>query len=414
MPRIANARYQANGTRFRLYPQPKVLEGFEEPQIVYVNSPPGSIKAGPEDDILRVIDAVDKVPYNESGEWPPYTGPRHEAAAEPGPDGHFDRIRPGTRAFSAAAMFATVRFTLDVWERYFGRKLGWYFRDAYPRLELIPRVETDNAWSRFGYLECGFPEYPDDRDNPYAENFDVVAHEIGHCMLREVIGNPMHRNVIGTPFRTMPVEFRAHDEAAADLVALVASLHFDTVVEALLRATRGNLFSGNVLTRIGELSKQREEIRIAFNNQKMSNVKWHADPVEYKYRLSEPFTGGAFDVLVEIYLRNLIEREVLPEKLVKRTLARAHRHDRAGRAEIAAVYEANEKQFAAALVDARDYFGRMLAWAWTRTSLDNVSFPGVVDNLIKADQELGTGKHRNAIRRSFEWRQILPRERAAR
>jgi hypothetical protein len=46
--------------------------------------------------------------------------------------------------------------------------------------------------------------------------------------------------------------YRANDEASADLVAIVSSLHFDQVVSHLLTRTAGNLLSVNVLSRIGE------------------------------------------------------------------------------------------------------------------------------------------------------------------
>ena len=43
---------------------------------------------------------------------------------------------------------------------------------------------------------------------------------------------------------------------------MISSLHFDTVVKRLLENTKGNLFTPNVLSRIGELSEVCESCGI--------------------------------------------------------------------------------------------------------------------------------------------------------
>src|SRR5262249_11341298 len=120
-------------------------------------------------------------------------------------------VKPGTFEFSAAAVFAAIRCTLEVWESYFGRQIPWQFRRDYPRLEVIPRVRDRTAWSGYGFLEFGH------LGGLLCENFDVVAHEVGHCLVRSVIGRP----------RVKPMAFQAFDEASADLMAIEASLHFE-------------------------------------------------------------------------------------------------------------------------------------------------------------------------------------------
>src|SRR5439155_764900 len=159
--------------------------------------------------------------------------------------GHFDHLAVGTRAFWACHVFATVRCVREIWEHCFGRQLPWFFKDPdAPRLEIIPRAESANAWSSEGFLEFGY--LLDRRRRPawLCENFDVVAHETGHLILKSVIGNPTNAK--------KTLDYRAHEEAAADLVAVVACLHFDEVVRRLLRNTKGRLFSRNLLSRLGE------------------------------------------------------------------------------------------------------------------------------------------------------------------
>ena len=48
------------GTRFRLYPQPRFLDDFEEPETVYVSSPCGSLAPGPSDDRMYTIFPIGK------------------------------------------------------------------------------------------------------------------------------------------------------------------------------------------------------------------------------------------------------------------------------------------------------------------------------------------------------------------
>jgi len=393
MSQKLDARVRETGTRFLIYPQHKSLEGFTAPDIVYVNAAPGTVKAGPEDDGIYAVDAKDKKPY-EGPERPPYKGPRYPPAP-PDAAGHFDSIKPTERAFSSATMFATVRRVLDIWEDYFDRKLPWYFRVTYPRLELIPRVEWDNAQSGYGFLEFGFGRTSADgidHNNPYCENFDVLAHELGHSIKNEVIGWP-------TPDRET-LEYRGHHEAFGDLVAIVASLHFQTVLDHLLEHTKGNLFSVNELSRVGELSKTRQ-IRKAFNYEKMSTVNRGEE-----HSLSLPFTGGAFDVLVEIYEQNLIERSAITKDLGDRSF-NVHGTEIPGiQKEFAEFFSKNKNDFHGALLDARDYFGKLMATGWAKTSKDGLYYSKVVANMLDADVELSSGKYAQVIRGCFDWREI--------
>jgi hypothetical protein len=400
MPRASSVPSDSKGTRFLVYPQPKRLRGFDRPEVIHLRAAPGSIQAGPQDHLAYVVDAVDKVAYAElkgqRGGKPPYTGPRYPPA-EPSASNHFDHLRAGTRAFRSATAFATVRLVLEIWEGYFGRQLRWYFRRMHPRLEIIPLLDADNAYSGPGYLELGGAS----RSSPYCENFDVVAHEVGHLIVRGVIGNP-------APNRKT-LAFRGHDEAAADLVAIVASLSFESVLDHLLEHTRGNLFSSNEISRLGELGKTTQ-IRKAFNYLKMSTVKRDRDPdpAVYKYRLSRPFTGGAFDVLVEIYEQGLVDRKAIPSELADRSYMVRGREREAVQKEFARHFGSKRKRFKDALVQARDYFGRLLARTWDKTSLRSLSYPRVAANMIAADVELSGGRYGDVIRECFEWREILP------
>ncbi|MCU0973506.1 MAG: hypothetical protein MUF80_06075, partial [Burkholderiales bacterium] len=80
---------------------------------------------------MYVVDAIGKhLPYDYPY-LPPYHG-RHHPPVEPGADGHFDHLEPASREFMAAHLYGTLRFVLDVWEKYFGGEIPWHFADDYP------------------------------------------------------------------------------------------------------------------------------------------------------------------------------------------------------------------------------------------------------------------------------------------
>lgn len=395
--RTLDVRFKVSGTRFLIYPQPRKLGGFSRPEVVYINKAPGTVKPGPEDDRIYVVYPEFKDPYRneESGRLrsrPPFQGARYPSV-EPDVKGHFDHIKkkPGAYAFSSATVYASVKSVLEIWEGYFGRQLPWHFlNNTHRRLEVIARVEASNAWSGDGYVEFGYIS----DSNPFCENFDVVAHETGHLIGWAVVGKPARRSMA----------YRANDEACADLMAIVASLHFESMVRHLLVHTKGNLFSKNELSRIGETVPR---YRRAYNSVRMSTVKKDPDPRKYKYNLSLPFTGGAFDVLAGIYEQCLIERGAIPAALAKRSYRPRRREVEGIRRRFARHFARNPGGFKHALLDARDYFGMLMARALDKTSMEARSHSTVATNMIASDVELSGGQYAARIRESFAWREIL-------
>jgi hypothetical protein len=393
------------GTRFHLYLQPKVIPGFEKPLPLYVNARPGTVAAGPDDGAIRVIDAKEKEPYRDDRTWntrwkPPFDGPAYEPVAPR--DGHFDHFIPGSRHFSAAATFASIRFALDVWSHHLGGPVRWYFADTYDHLEVIPRIGSSNAWSGEGFLEFGYRDYPDDTE-VYCENFDTVTHEAGHLIFKSVVGNPVEDK--------KTIEYRAHEEACADLASVVTSLHVDPIVQHVLDSTEGRLHSANTLSRVGEYRVGKygkdQEARKLFNHETMELT----DPAWFDYDThgySQPFSGAAYDVLVAIYQCNLMDRKVVSDVATARhrpsweTLTQVQedfpRH-----------YAGAAPEFKEALLDARDAFATLLAHAWPRLVPDGFSYGQAVANLITADRELSGGQYGPILRALFEQRGIAPR-----
>lgn len=390
-----DARLRRHGTRFRLFPQPRFLEPFGEPETVWVSSLAGTLGPGPSDDRMYVVQPrADKKPYAYP-DLPPYRG-ACAPPLTPGPDGHFDQVEPGAPEFRAAHMFGTIRRVLDIWEGYLGRQIPWHFREHLERLELVPFLDWDNAHSGYGFIEAGIDRSDDGRISYFALNFDVLAHELGHSLLFSLMGFPRDG--------TSSAEFLAFHESSSDLTALVAVMHFDSVVDHVLDTSRGNLYVLNELNRIGELSRT-DQIRIASNSRKMSEFAAGWSNV---HDLAQPLTGAVFDAFVNVYQEALVRRGLITNELWE--MADAYL-DAPGlqdyiQLEFDRAYERNPWQFKAALLEARDYLGTALGRIWHRLSPDELRFEVVGHEFIAIDREVNGGRYEHYIRESFDWREI--------
>jgi hypothetical protein len=404
MPRIQDELIRARGTRFRLYPQTPVLESIRVrgPETVWVSPPPGSIGPGPSDDRMYVADAIEKSPYGYPY-LPPHRGPENPRVP-PGRDGHFDYLAPDDHGFLAAHMYGTVRRVLDIWEGYLGRPIVWHFRDRYEQLELVPLIDWDNSHAGYGFLETGYGEAGDGTRHPYSLNFDVLAHEVGHTIIYAEVGAP--------PLAATTAEYYGFQESAADLVALVGALHFDSVVDRLLRDSHGNLYAPNEVGRIAELSETRQ-IRMASHDYRMSDVPDpRTPPAELTqpeiHHLGEPLTGAVFDIFVEIFQADLVAAGLISEDLAALSygVPDDRRLEDAVARGFARAYQGRHAAFRAVLLDARDYLGALLVETWTRLSPHFLRYADIAGALIAGDRALTGGRRQRIIGESLAWREI--------
>jgi hypothetical protein len=390
-----NGAFRGEGTRFRIFAQPPVLDSVVHPETVWLSKPPGSIGPGPEDDRIFVSDALDKAEPYGAPFLPPYRGQKF-APAIPDAHGHFDHIPVLSREFRAAHMYAAIRRVLDVWECYFGRPIEWHFRELYSRLELIPHLHWDNAQSGFGFIETGYRENDAGELQLFCLNFDVLAHELGHSVIYSEVGTPNKR--------TETPQYFGFQESAADMSALIAALHFESVVDRLLRETSGNLYVLNELNRVAELS-QTEQIRIASNDAIMSD---YAAGWEKEHHLSQPLTGALFDILVDVFQEYLAERGLISRALADTSfvLPDGNTEFRAIQRSFDDAYARRHHAFKDALLDARDYVGGCLAFVWERLSADYLTYVDVGHLFLDADRVLARGRFEQVVFESFAWREI--------
>jgi hypothetical protein len=400
----AARQYTPSGTRFLLYPQAPIINPEREPEVVIVSSPAGSVGPGPEDDRMYAINPADK--------WPPYGMqtrldgtnylhlPPWEGDIYPPPvpdaDGHFDHIDPESREFQAAHLFGCVRFVLDIWETYFGHRIDWHFGDAFEKMELVNLPEYDNGHIGYGFLEVGSNLTKGGIFTLDCTNFDVIAHEVGHGIIYSMVGVPDPDKETG--------EYNGFHESAADLVAIVSCLHFDSVMDELLNNTHGNLYMLNRLNRIAELS-ENEQIRIASNPLTMSRFihGWRKE-----HKLSQPLTGAIFDVLVDIFHEQLLDRGLISPEV--EDLADQYEYDARFGTDVQALFDrayvGNETEFRDALRESRDIMGTFLAETWRRLPPDHLTYQLVGEILSGVDGDFNDGGYHRIIASNFDQREI--------
>ena len=394
--------YRGRGTRFRLFPQSPALASIMGPETVWIAHPPDSIGSGPSDDRIYVVDAIGKQPYWDFPHLPPYRGACNPPV-QAGHDGHFDHLTDyRSREFMAAHMYGTVRFVLDVWERYFGGPIPWHFAGDYQRLELVPLVEWNNAHSGYGFIETGFSRPGEQDPQPFCLNFDVLAHELGHSFIYGLLGTP--------PAGRVRAEYLAFHESAADCVAMIAVLDFDSVVDRLLERTHGNIYLPNELNRIGELSDSTQ-IRLASNSLRLDDVPDLQTPAAQltypqRHKMSLPLTGAVFDMLVDVFQQLLVEDGLIDRELDLISRPEVRVADEAGvQAEFDRAYAGRHDGFKRALLDARDYMGRCLACTWPSLTWD-LSYGEIACALVAADERVSGGSGREIMLESLLWRGI--------
>jgi hypothetical protein len=391
------------GTRFRLFPQPPFLKHYRTPVTVRLSPRAGTVGPGPADARMYVVEPIGKPrPYGVvPGPFgtpfvylPAWDGPTLPPAL-PDASGNFDHVELGTPEFDAAHVYGCVRWTLDIWERYFARQLQWHFAHDYPALEISLYPDLNNSQAGYGFLEVG-ADRSEGKPQSFGINFDVVAHETGHLLIYSLLGVPEIDTTMG--------EYQGFHESAADLVAMIAAAHFDPVLDELFANTRGNLYALNELNRFAELSEQTQ-IRLASNIVKLSAFR---DGWSDEHKLALPLTGAIFDILCEIYHRLLIGRGLIDRHLV-RLVDEEHRlgeNEALIQDGFDAAYARGPDGFRESLCDAREWLGQYLAETWQRLTIDGFSYVMVAETMLEVDQDLGGGRFQQAIESSFRWREF--------
>jgi hypothetical protein len=124
-----------------------------------------------------------------------------------------------------------------------------------------------------------------------------------------------------------------------------------------------------------------------------------------RHMIGMPLTGAVFDLLVEVFQEFLVE-----ERFISRELDELSRQGTDAPAELVQTefdraYAGRHDVFKVALLDARDYVGRLLARTWHLLDW-TVTFDGVAAAMLAADVRLTGGAGRNLVIDNLSWRDI--------
>jgi hypothetical protein len=393
----------AAGTRLRLYPQAPFLAGYATPETVTLSPPAGSVSLGPADERMYTLWPAGKPhPYGLVATparcqlyLPPWNGPIL-APARPDRQGHFDRIPVNAPEFELAHAYGAARFVLDIWEGYLGHPVHWHFSQEIPQLEISIFHGFANSRAGYGFLELGSERGADGKVHPFALNFDVVAHELGHLIIYSAVGLPDPIDDTG--------DYYGFQESGADIISLLAAAHFASVVEEMFAQTRGNINALNRLNRFAELSSQ-EQIRVACNDVRLRRF---AHGWIDEHDLSLPLTGCLFDILVDIFHEMLLERGLI-EPAVEDLLDRIERNPAALpviQSLFDRAYPPRAAAFHDAFADARDHLGRSFGIVLGRLRGASVTYARIIEALLAIDREQNCGRFARLIRSNALWRDI--------
>jgi len=230
----------------------------------------------------------------------------------------------------------------------------------------------------------------------FSLNFDVIAHEVGHAIIYSEVGVPDPSVQQG--------EYFGFHESASDLVALLSSLHFESVINEMLEVTSGNLYAINNVIRMGELS-ENAQIRIAANDIRLSRF---ARGWTKEHRLSEPLTGAFFDIFVDLFHECLLDYGAIDRRVEEASDELLATDDYAPVMQkmFDEAYAKNPEDFWNALVDARDILGTFLADTWQRLRANDLTYANVADAFLEVDEEHTGGRYESIIAGNFKMRDI--------
>jgi hypothetical protein len=204
--------------------------------------------------------------------------------------------------FMQVSVFATILKTIYMLQEHetLGRELTWAFNA--PQLLVIPRAgDWENAfYQRETHSLQFFYFTPENSQKPIYTclSRDIVAHETGHAIVDGIV--PDLNNACS------PQALAIH-EAIADMTALLMAFQSHSLVEHVLRTTKGSIENTKPFSGIGEqfgeaLNQAGRPLR-NLHNKKNLNASDKEDGVrdDEPHALSEVFSGALYSVFEQIF-----------------------------------------------------------------------------------------------------------------
>lgn len=285
--------------------------------------------------------------------------------------------------FDSANCFFIANHTLGMAEGYAGGRIDWSFQDSLGHPMLIkPHAgkDTQNAYYNPQSGSLNFFSYLDEKTGERQRtgmSRDIIAHETGHAILDGL--RPHY-------IESLSVGAGGFHESFGDMIAMLAALNDEHVVEALRVQTKGDLSKPNLVSGIGEQLGascfDKGPLREAINKHKYADQAFLPltdanDPANGMgsecHSYANLFNGAFYDLFLAFYNQA----------------------------------SAQNSDFAAAVAEARDKAGSLLLRAVEMGPVGDISYREAAMAFLRADGIDNEGANQEAIAKVFTERKII-------
>jgi len=284
---------------------------------------------------------------------------------------------PEEAAFVNVQTFTSTDKTLNVIQKYLGRKVNWSFGKE--KITINPdKGEMKNAYYSRWEGSTNFFHYKDKNGQLIhtGKSFEIVSHETGHALL-----DGIQPGYIGWSKEPMGIH-----EGFSDITAMLAGLHDDRTIDQFLEETGGDFRKNNVISNMGEQFGfsvyGRPYLRTAINKFTYSppdTLPSHAPEGELggeSHSFGQLLVGTFYDIMEGIYKAGIAEGMTPREALIK----------------------------------ARDISGELFVKGTDLAPPNNAKYKDIAMGMLKVDNMKENGKYKNTLAEVFKNRKILTDE----
>ncbi len=314
--------------------------------------------------------------------------------AVPDRDGNY-LYKPHRPQFAQIQAMVTANKTLEMCEDFAGRKIEWSFGNKpfniYPNLENI-----HDAWCWDQREEICFGSghsLPLKKDISLALSADSISHETGHAILGGL--RPQNRDL----WPHVTKEHNASEEAFAGCISMLHTISIDTNIVEILRETGGDLSKNNRMPVSNEMGTYTEDSKPTLWQNALNKLVYKPaselsfigltldDTLGWEcHNYQRVFTGAFYDCFKALYDSSV--EKIMEDGNKKRV-------------------DLTLPELTAQMRSARDTIGPVLIKAMDLMSPAPDNFKSIALGMIKADEVLNGGAHRDAFIAVFQKRRIL-------
>jgi hypothetical protein len=226
---------------------------------------------------------------------------------------------PEQPEFMNVHTFSTVNKTINLMEKYLGRKINWSF--GREQINLNPdKGKMMNAYYNKKEGSLNFFHFTDKKTGETihtGKSFETVAHETGHAILDGIRPKLLGFNI----------EAEAIHEAFSDITSMISALQDENNIDMFLKQTDGDFSKTNIIADTGEQFGNsvlgRPYIRTARNSYNYKNpyelpiTGSDEDLTGEAHNFCRVFTGAFYDIMGKVFAHNVSKGMSKKEALIK-------------------------------------------------------------------------------------------------